>query len=196
MKYIGSSSYWLKQLKELYDEDKEQSNEGYFYDNIIENIIISIDNENSTHLNSDGCGREAVKSRIIGVKDRLMDYLKKPNYNNYELINIIKTPTNNPKEKNHFSFATKFCHYACLYLFKGKEEADNFSVFDNVVKEKLPIYYKLYLNEKISVKDYENNYSNYISYIDGIRDKASKKYGHKISRNGFDHLIWYYHKGR
>ena len=46
------------------------------------------------------------------------------------------------------------------------------------------------------MKDYENNYANYISYIDEIRDKASKKYGHKISRNGFDHLIWYYHKGR
>ena len=36
----------------------------------------------------------------------------------------------------------------------------------------------------------------FIEYIDNIRNKAEKLYGKKISRNGFDHLLWYYHKGQ
>ena len=35
-----------------------------------------------------------------------------------------------------------------------------------------------------------------IEYIDSIRNKAEELYGKKISRNGFDRLLWYYHKGR
>ena len=27
-------------------------------------------------------------------------------------------------------------------------------------------------------------------------EHAKKIYGDEISRNGFDHLVWYYHKGR
>jgi len=191
----GSSTYWLKQLKELIDTKESITKKGYDYQKIINHLVIAIDNENSTHLNSDKIGRKAVAERISNINiAKLIEYLKFPG-TEYELINIIK----NPKEKNehqHFSFATKFCHYTALYLFKGTEYADNFSIYDSIIKKNLPKYKKWYLNsenedEKIN---YENNYHKFISDIDEIRKNACNKYKCEISRNGFDRLIWYFHK--
>lgn len=65
IKYIGSSTYWILQLKEIIDTDLEYSSKGFTYENIIENIIIAVDNENSTHLNSDKMGRKAVTDFIF-----------------------------------------------------------------------------------------------------------------------------------
>lgn len=195
IKYIGSSHYWLNQLKEIIDTDKEISKDGFSYDEIINNVIIAIDNENSTHLNSDNIGRKAVKEKLLNIKRKdLKNYLKNPG-NKYELINIIQTPQNS-KEKNHLSFASKFCHYACLCLFNETEYEDNYSIYDNVLKKALPKYIKRYLNRDVNEKEYENNYNQYIEYIDEIRNIANKEYGKIISRNGFDHLLWYYHKGK
>lgn len=40
-------------------------------------------------------------------------------------------------------------------------------------------------------------YSVYRDAVDAIREKAKKQNTNEIiSRNGFDHLLWYYHKGR
>lgn len=195
VKYNGSSSYWLNQLDEIIYSNKHKSSFGYSYEQIITNLIIAIDNENSTHLNSDKIGREAVKSRILEIsRNKLINYLKKPG-KNYELINIIQTPKYK-NEKNHLSFATKFCHYSCMFLFKGKKEEDNFSIYDSILKKSLPKYIKRYLNKDIDISKYENNYIEYIKYVDEIIEKASQIYGEKISRNGFDHLLWYYHKGK
>lgn len=195
IKYNGSSYYWLNQLKEIIYSKKEISTLGYSYEQIIYNLIIAIDNENATHLNSDKIGREAVKQKILRIPRRqFVKYLKKPG-KKYELINIIQTPRYE-NEKNHLSFATKFCHYTSLFLFEGEAIDDNFSIYDSVLKKSLPKYIKRYLNKDIDVLDYENNYIKYINYIDEIRNSASEIYGKKISRNGFDHLVWYYHKGR
>ena len=43
--------------------NKDISSENYTYEEIIEGIIIAVDNENSTHLNSDKLGRKTVKNR-------------------------------------------------------------------------------------------------------------------------------------
>lgn len=37
-----------------------------------------------------------------------------------------------------------------------------------------------------------NDYRQYRQAVDKVRESS----GNKISRNGFDHLLWYYHKGR
>ena len=188
-----SSSYLLKQLKEIIDDNKCISKDNY--EELIKHIVITIDNENSTHLNSDKIGRAAVAARISNINiTKLIEYLKFPG-TEYELINIIKNPTEK-NEHQHFSFATKFCHYTALYLFKGTEYADNFSIYDSIIKKNLPKYKNWYLNyEKEDEKiNYENNYHKFISDIDEIRKNASNKYKCEISRNGFDHLIWYFHK--
>jgi len=69
-------------------------------------------------------------------------------------------------------------------------------IYDNILKNNLPKYIQRYLDVDIKKEQYENNYNQYIKYIDDIRNKAEKLYGKRISRNGFDHLLWYYHKGK
>lgn len=195
IKYVGSSKYWFNQLRELVFSNAKITSSGYKYEKIIEYIVIAIDNENSTHLNSDKVGRRTTTERLLKLsKEKLVKLLKNEN-KKYELIQLLQTPTEK-NEKNHFSFATKFCHYASLNLFENTEFEDSYSIYDMVLKNSLPLYIKKYLEKDADTKEYENDYLKYISYIDEIREKAKEKYGMKISRNGFDHLIWYYHKGK
>ena len=190
------STFWLIQLKEIIDSEDERSKDGFSYECIMEKLIKTIDKENRTHLNSDTKGFDNVKQRVVDIKRKeLKQYLEDPG-DEYELINIIQTPEKEG-EKCHFSFATKFCHYVCLCLFEGTEAEDRFSIYDGVLKKTLPRYIKKYLGEDVKEKEYENNYHKYIKYIDRIRDKASEiEACGKISRNGFDQLLWYYHRVR
>lgn len=195
IKYIGSSRYWILQLKEIIDTDLKCSSKGFSYEDIIGNIIIAVDNENSTHLNSDKMGKNAVRDRIISLSRLEFKKLLKDETKEYKLLNYIQTPQHKG-EKNHFAFATKFCHYVSLIIFEGTEFEDNYWIYDNVLKKSLCKYIKRYLNLDIEEDSFENDYKKYIGYIDSIRNKAEELYGKKISRNGFDHLLWYYHKGR
>ena len=195
VKYIGSSRFWILQLKEILDTNLKISSKGFSYEEIITNIIIAIDNETSTHLNSDKMGRKIIRDRILSLKRKDFKKLLKDEKKEYKLIKYIQTPQYEG-EKNHFSFATKFCHYVSLIIFEGTEYEDNYSIYDNVLKKSLCKYIKRYLNLEINEKSFENDYAKYIGYIDNIRNKAEELYGKKISRNGFDHLIWYYHKGK
>lgn len=195
IKYIGSSRFWILQLKEIIDTDLKYSSKGFSYEDIIKDIIIAIDNENSTHLNSDKMGRNIIRDRILSLSRLEFKKLLKDENKEYKLLNYIQTPQYK-EEKNHFSFATKFCHYLSLIIFEGTEFEDNYSIYDNVLKKSLCKYIKRYLNLDIKEDSYDNDYKKYIEYIDSIRNKAEELYGKKISRNGFDHLLWYYHKGR
>lgn len=191
----GSLGYWLTQLKEILIFKIKLSSDGYDYKHVLEQSINAIDRENSTHLNGDKIGREEILNRLLKLdKNKLIDMLKNPKDNNYKLVDLLAKETT--KGRRNYSFATKFCHYACYYLFEGKKEQDNFSIFDAILKNNIPNYCKKY-NIQISKKDLEkNDYNIYINVIDNIRKAAKKEYGEEISRNGLDHLIWYYHKGR
>ena len=79
--------------------------------------------------------------------------MKEPASEDYKLIKELSAPTN-PDSKNkpnrgnaykykpreNFSFATKFCHYMAMYLFDGKNYADNFSIYDNVLDKAIRKY--------------------------------------------------------
>lgn len=195
IKYIGSSRYWILQLKEIIDTDLKCSSKGFSYEDIIKNIIVAIDNENSTHLNSDKMGRNVISDKILSLSRLELKKMLKDETKEYRLIDYIQIPQYKG-EKNHFSFATKFCHYVSLILFEGTEFEDNYSIYDNVLRKSLCKYIKRYLNLDVKAESFENDYVKYIEYIDSIRNKAEELYGKKISRNGLDHLIWYYHKGR
>ncbi len=191
-KYIGSSRFWINEFKKLINNKTSK----YTRNEIIKKMVIAIDNENSTHLNSDKVGREKVSNRICKkTNDELILMLKNDN-GKYELIDYIQTPEKGSKERWHFSFATKFCHYLSLILFDDEKYKDNYSIYDNVLKKSLPLYVKKYLNEDVSEDVFAKKYDVYINYIDRIRKAAAIEYGKEISRNGFDHLLWYYHKGR
>lgn len=192
--YSGSTGYWMTELKKYLAKEKTQNKNKY--EEIIKNAVIAVDRDNRTHLNSDNVGREEISKRIIAFQpDELKEYLKDPVKTDFKLIKKISEKTQATKGRENISFASKFCHYASFYLFEGKPEQDNYSIYDNVLLKILPDYIKYYdLNEKLEKKDYEN----YWKIIVKIRESAAKKakQNKPISRNGFDHLLWYYYKGK
>lgn len=196
--YSGSTAYWMTKLKSII-EGKENN---LTYDVIIPKVVRSIDRENNTHLNSDGCGIEEISKRIIDLgKDKLIDSLKEGNLEVFKKIQEKTHPKDNVhknyKGRENTSFASKFCHYACFYLFGNSKEQDNYSIYDNVVVSVLPYYIKKYEVEfNGTLKDLKD-YRVYRDVINSIREKAASTTNTTpISRNGFDHLLWYYHKGR
>ena len=60
---------------------------------------------------------------------------------------------------------------------------------EEILKTVLPLYLGYY---KIAQKYDLSDYKDYRQAVDSIREAS----GIEISRNGFDHLLWYYHKGR
>jgi hypothetical protein len=194
--YGGSTAYWMTLLKSILINSESCNIK---YEDIIAGAVAAVDRENSTHLNADGVGRKEITERIVSINRQcLVYYLKEPDASKLELVRIIAEETNpigvdkNGKvyrRRRNLSFASKFCHYACFYLFEGQPEQDNYSIYDNVLKKAMPKYIKHYGVEKRNLDDY----AEYRKTVDDIITKASKK---QISRNGFDHLLWYYFKGR
>lgn len=189
VKYGGSSAYWMTQLKNALTGKDDSVVDSY--ERIIKGAVEAVDRENSTHLNADGCGREEIASRIIKLdKVELLKCLKHPDYEDMMLIRLISEKTfAKVKARRNISFASKFCHYACFYVYENTEYQDNYSIYDNILKTVLPWYLQYY---KIEKKYDLSDYKEYREAVDLIR-RAS---GVEISRNGFDHLLWYYHKGR
>ncbi len=183
-KYSGSSAFWLTQLI-AFINSKPVS---YSFDEIIENAVKAIDRENSTHINADGNGRNEITKRIINFgQNQLVNCLKNRKYDLYD--EISRKTTKGTKQRENKSFASKFCHYASFYLFENMKEQDNYPIYDGVLKENL----QLYLDHHKVGGSY--NLTDYKEYMDAI-DALINKLGNTISRNGLDHLIWYYHKGR
>jgi len=188
-KYGGSSAYWMMQLKKYLLEG--QKNGAYSIENIIRGAVEAVDRENSTHLNADNCGREEIIGRICKYdQSELLKCLQNPDYNDMMLIRDISRKTSAKKRaRTNLSFASKFCHYACFYIFEGTEYQDNYSIYDGIMKKILPSYLEYYsIEETYDLSDYKD----YRVAVDRIREAS----GIEISRNGFDHLLWYYHKGR
>lgn len=189
-KYGGSTAYWMTLLKRTLLED-ELIADGYKYNEIIKGAVEAVDRENSTHLNADKCGRAEITERICRFpKDELLVCLKNPEYKDMLLVReISRTTSAKVRARVNTSFASKFCHYACFYLFEGTEYQDNYSIYDGILRAVLPSYLGYYeISEAFDLNDYKQ----YRAAVDRIREES----GIAISRNGFDHLLWYYHKGR
>ena len=186
-KKTENSTKSISELKKLLFDKSFDKQE---YRRIIAEIVARIDSENSTHLNTDGVGREELTNRILKIShDKLLDYLKKPKSTKYELIRILEKKTQ-PRDMKHVgrintSFASKFCHYMCIHLFEGTTYQDNYPIYDSIVRIVLPKYLKHFGIER-SITDYE-------SYTKAI-DEIIKASGASISRNGFDHILWIYYK--
>ena len=158
---------------------------------LLRGAVESVDRENSTHLNADKCGRKEITERICNFdRQEFIRCLKDPDYKDMKLIREISRKTSAERRaRSNLSFASKFCHYACFYIFEGTEYRDNYSIYDGILKAVLPLYLRYFeIEQNYNLGDYKD----YRLAVDSIR-KASRI---EISRNGFDHLLWYYHKGR
>lgn len=188
MKYGGSSAYWMTQLKRILIEESPTD---YSYVEIVRGAVEAVDRENSTHLNADRCGRAEIEERILGFdRDDLIKCLKDPKYEDMKLVREIARKTSaKSRARTNVSFASKFCHYACYFIFEGTEYQDNYPIYDGVLKRVLPLYLQYFgVGESYNLNDYRQ----YRNAVDAIREVS----GIEISRNGLDHLLWYYHKGR
>ncbi len=192
LKYGGSSAYWMTRLKNvlidgIFCDEKT-------YEEIIKGAVEAVDRENSTHLNSDNVGRVVVIKRICGFgREELVECLKNPDYKDMKLIAEISEKISDKKgARSNLSFASKFCHYACFYLFEGTEYQDNYPIYDNILRKVLPLYLDYYKLYNYNLGDYRE----YRETVDSIREAVRNTSGTEISRNGLDHLLWYYHKGR
>ena len=141
-----SSAHTIMELKPYLFEGKSNRAE---YERLIRTIVERLDNENSTHLNSDCVGREEIPKRIASIQKRkLIEYLRYPEETDFKLLKIISEKTE-PKDRKHhgkrnLSFASKFCHYMCLFLFEGEPEQDNYPIYDSVIKNNLNKYVEYY----------------------------------------------------
>ena len=183
--YAGVFRDKCKELSEVLLGCKKINKEEY--KELISDTVIAIDNENSTHLNSDKVGRKEMKDRILSLtKHELVRCLEHPEETNYKLFHLLEKDTS--KKRKNPSFASKFCHYMCFHMFPGKKEQDNYSIYDSIVRKKIPDYAAYF-----GIETNKKELTDYLYYQDLI-DKIIKKSGSKISRNGFDHIIWYCYK--
>lgn len=194
------SPYWILEMGKHLRQIKGDST--HSFEEIVQNLVEKLDKENGTHLTAtftdEGNDKrrtaiDVMVDRIKDCKDNLLEHLKKTDFSkdNKTLIDILSEPTKleNNGKRRHLSFASKFCHYSCYHLFNGQKEQDNYSIYDRYVREALRYYLDKYkIDLKISDK------SSYKEYQDAI-DKVIEKSKANISRNGFDHLVWYYFKG-
>lgn len=216
-KYKYSSTHYIKIFKYLYDNKKTTELRKYYTD-LIYIILRKINSENRTRVSLKEI--DTISDEIFKKfgKDKINAFVKALKYpcknvesseQEYELIKIISDKYENDDKtgKNNFSLATKFCHFFSFYLFNEGKYRDGFSIYDRVVKENLKYYYDYYVKTKkpaASIKkpydaDKKNNeytlvdiYKNYQSNIDEILSSLDDK----ISRNGFDHIVWYTNKGQ
>ena len=132
-KYGGSTAFWMTRLKKYFDTHEIVNREDKEYIDIITKVVESVDRENSTHLNSDG-GRRVIKKRILELeKNEILKPLKDRSFSLYELL--AKKTGSKKRARTNPSFASKFCHYACMFLFEGQKEQDNFSIYDGILKK-------------------------------------------------------------
>lgn len=205
IRYGGSTAYWASKLylmliektplalaldKAVADSAKALGYGSNYEKTVIFCLVSSIDRENSTHLNASVDGRKQMTSWIMDYYSNgtLLNEIQSPKKCCYRLIEKLSTGItavrSGTKKRQNFSFATKFCHYTSYYLFEGTPEQDNFSIYDNVMEKAIKKY-----NPLLKKVSFFCKYEEYIDAIDKIRIGS-------ISRNGFDHLLWYYYKGR
>ena len=183
--YSGSSAYWFTRLKEF---GRGVVEEKLSYETIIQESVNAVDRENSTHINADNVGRTELTRRLQNYQlDELLQHLRVGDLVVYDRLKQRTQDDGGIRHRVNPSFASKYCHYACVFLFDGQKEEDNYPIFDSIIRKALPLYLAYYGLEYGNL----DIYCHYRKAIDDVIE-ASKS---KISRNGFDHLIWYYHKG-
>lgn len=212
--YSGNTSTnHFMRLREIIKQTNEKSlkDDENIAKTTIFKIITTLDNENSTHLNANTTkdapdeekGRFKIAKAILKLeKEEFINHLKniekslEPN----GLFRIIENK--NTGGRKNTSFASKFCHYACFSLFDDKNK-DNYSIYDTVIRMALPVYIKWH---KVNIEsiNYKNEYAKIKNFLDKmdyklyqtVVDAVIKASESDISKNGFDHLLWYYFKGK
>lgn len=92
---------------------------------------------------------------------------------------------------NLFSFASKYCHYHSVFVY-GK---DDFSIYDNVVKESLPHYFDI---KESQIENWRKNkdYKAFNDFIAKSLDSIPELKDFPQRRTKFDHFLWFANRKR
>ncbi|MBO4733823.1 MAG: hypothetical protein J5662_05015 [Clostridia bacterium] len=200
-RFLGSDAYWqdvIQKVKTFSD-----------YEKFIEELIETVDRVNVTHLSAAVNGKAEMKKRIINkCKDlqSLKNALSKnpfingkvrdvdPNHILYKLAEPL--PAQKGGTRSNVSFASKLCQFASKILNAGYE----YSKYDSIVAKTLPVYIEHYLGVKVAKRQFSLDakpfhakmqiYAEYCDYIDKIIAKVNQG----ITREEFDHIVWYTNK--
>lgn len=201
--YCGSARFWFNEMTNI--------NSVYSYKECVLGAVISIDRSNSTHLETTENGRKKMTRRIIKRcpdLEALIDCLSTPftaTDDNHLIACMVRKGFKSIKDGSdmyYLSFASKFCSYASAIL--GSTVA--YSKYDKVVAQALPVYYQAYCKEIVrktefmvdnSIADkYHNRLEVYEKYSETISQIiAAINKSDRLSRDEFDHIIWYGMKG-
>lgn len=199
--YCGSTKYWFEEMK----------NDSSKYQDCIWGAVVSIDRSNSTHLETTLNGRYEMAKRIFEKcpnLESLKSELSKEFFSRDDdhLIAVMLKEglksIKDDKDMYYLSFASKFCSCAAECLGTNPK----YSKYDGVVSAALPEYYKAYCGEDKKKCEFKVNYnasdkyrnrlkvyeedSNAISEILESIDEDNT-----LTRDEFDHIIWYGMKG-
>lgn len=194
-----NNSNSTKSLVRKYKECTDNSEKQY----ILKKILISIDKQNSTHLSVSGTKKSEKQKNNKGI-DKILDYLCNTitlssldeRIKNGDTSLVDNIAINGVEGRYNISFASKFCTYMSRYMY---DNDNNFSIYDNILRQILPYYYYQYVNKDtiLTINNkymLKNGYENYNNKIAEILSNYKVK-NEKISRKDFDHLLWYYYKG-
>lgn len=157
--------------------------------------IRALNRENSTHLYA-ADGFDLTVKKIMSIHN-LKDRLKR---RDEALVGEIASAS---PGRNNFSFASKYCTYACRYCL-DEPYKDGYCIYDRVLEQTIPYYARYFLKERyISRKKStlhnlvvkEHNYKAYIDLIDRIIEAAYNENGYGVSHKDFERILWYCYKG-
>lgn len=213
LKFIYPSFYYIFALM-LEKKTNNLIQELYQY--YIEAILRKINAENHTHTsNSDITAITQNICKDFPNIDELLEALIEPLKDDcqYQLIRCIASEVN---KRHNFSLATKFCHYLNFYIYFETGHADLYSIYDGVVNDNLHLYYNYYvlkeeknlnqpiINYKYKYKSNDLKKLSNLAALDFLIDiyktyqniiaKIIQECG--LSRNGFDHIVWYTNKSK
>lgn len=120
-------------------------------------------------------------AKIIKGIDNIDERLKN---GDPKVVEEIARKSKEEGKVNLFSFASKYCHYHNFFAY-GK---DDYSIYDNVVKNSLPHYSDI---SESSIETWRKNfqYTEFNDFIGNLLDDNGIKIPNR--RTKFDHFLWY-----
>lgn len=171
----------LKLIKNVFTENPLNVNR-----NIVAMKVGLIDITNSTNLSK-------YKSKIsipqlIDFIVNFVDLDKRIKEGDVSLIKELCEPIKLKYNIILFSFFSKYCCYHNMFIYNG----DAFSIFDTILKDRIPDYIESVTKNKLETIRVTMDYLSYMKIIDKIL--TSNKIYSKNMRRKFDNFIWYYNR--
>lgn len=189
---------------------------------ILSQILSALNTENSTRVSNDDLKDICNNINNHKVEDELKRLNnEKSKIENYKIIELIYKDVKSGKTL--LSFASKFCHFYCLHMFRKKDEeipaiVDSFPIIDSVMRKVIPIYDFLYNSDCNNYSNYKTQsdlykyriteykkineeigitkyYENYVTALINISNNISERCHKQVTVTEIEQLLWWFYRG-